>query len=213
MHVLNIWKLPSDECVKQVIQHIVVQLPEPGGKTWLFLWRKAPKNWMKSHDQAWEPCLKIEGKLNCVRMISIRVSLVNLSCRRISHVLNTKSSYKPEPDMWLHHVLCGGRRTVCILAAEEAGEENMHAWGHHTHKHILHIAMETSIFLQRPESFSFFFAFCFPPRPPGLASERCQMRKFILKERFKNRTSYSEDDSYRYKTLMQNLNHANHFRL
>lgn len=169
---------------------------------------------MKSHDQAWEPCLKIEGKLNCVRMISIRVSLVNLSCGRISHVLNTKSSYKPEPDMWLHHVLCGGRRTDCILAEEEAGEENMQAWGHHTHKHMLHIAMETSISLQRPESFSFFF--CFLP-----SSEACRFGKWEMsneeihseREIQKQNLLLSEDDSYRYNTLMQNLNHANHFRL
>lgn len=58
-----------------------------------------------------------------------------------------------------HHVPCGGNRTVFILTEEEeeeACEENMHAWGHHTHQHMLNITMETGIFLQRLESLSFF---------------------------------------------------------
>lgn len=51
--------------------------------------------------------------------------------------------------------------SVCILAEEEAAEEKMHAWGHHTHKHMLRIAMETSISLQRAGFFFFFFCFLF----------------------------------------------------
>lgn len=40
-------------------------------------------------------------------------------------------------------VVCGGRHTV--LPEEEFAEQDMDVWAHHTHKHMLHIAMETHL--------------------------------------------------------------------
>lgn len=91
-------------------------------------------------------------------------------CRMASSCGSLMSSTRPysvDPIMWSHHVLCGGSRTVFILIEEEACEENMHVWGHHTHQHMLNVTMETSIFLQGLESLSLFLL-AFSKRTPTL---------------------------------------------
>lgn len=94
----------------------------------------------------------------------------------------------------------GGGEYACVRSSYTQA----HAPHHHGNKHLL---TEAGFFF-------FLFAFCFPPRPLGLASERCQMRNFILKwETQKQSLLLSEYDSYQYKTLMQNLNHSGPFRL
>lgn len=79
----------------------------------------------------------------------------------ISHVPHTSFSHHVttprDHTTSSPHVLCGGCCTAFILTEEEeeeeACEENMHVWGHHTHQHMLNVTMETSIFLERLESF------------------------------------------------------------
>lgn len=149
---------------------------------------------MKSHDQAWEPCFRVE-EVSEWSIWSTRAAGWVLTC-------------------WTHHVLCGGRRTVCILAEEEAGDENLYAWGHHTHKHMLHIAMATSISSRRVESCSFFFCFLFSSEAFRFGKWDISYEEILSKRKIqKQNLLLSEDDSHSYKILMQNLNHNSPFGL
>lgn len=130
---------------------------------------------MKSHDQAWEPCFSIEEKLKVCQ--NDRYSQLELQddFSRVEH-------------------------TMCFVEADTLSaswQKRRLAMRICMHEVIIHISTcSTSSWQQHllwgRNLVLSFFAFCFPQRPSGLASEIYHMRKFFLKERFKNRTSYSQ---------------------
>lgn len=122
----------------------------------------------------------------------------------------------PDRDMWLHHVPCGGRRTICILAEEEAGEEEICI-----REVIIYtstcsrITMETSISSRRPISFSIssFFLFLLSTEVSVLGKRKMSNEECHSKTReSKNRASYSPSVIHS-KTLKQNEKHANPSRM
>lgn len=144
---------------------------------------------MKSNEQHWE----------------FKISSLNKLELGISHVfkLNTESS--------------GGRRVEADRGRQPGrgrgcSGEYEYVWGHHTHKHMLHVAIETSISSRRTDSFAFFSLAVFTTEASSFGKPEKSNEEFHSKMR-DAKTEPPTLPIWFIPTLMQHLNHIDPFRL
>lgn len=101
-----------------------------------------------------------ESIIPIYRSLKGSISSLNLTWR-LSHVLNTALCHPSFRILTWLSPCAVWRQTHCLRPGSTRGWRGRYV--HHTHKHMLHIAMETGISQRRPDSFfsPSFLSFCF----------------------------------------------------